>query len=167
MAQVPPWMLGKHASTLIVTPQAVAADGTLSNGTAATLLASTGTLHTDLVHTVGIVDGFRIVGRKKTANISAVHRNRANHVPFSLGYEFEVAEIMRAGANNCLLAAAFHNSGSSIVKLTFGAYRRVWTVYACMLRYSPPASREKNVARLLCRQVNANVAAATYVTGDR
>lgn len=167
MAQVPPWMLGKHATTLIVTPQTVAADGTLSDGTATNLLTSTGTLHTNLVHTFGVVDGFRIVGRKRCSNIRSVHRNRANCVPYSLGYEFEIMEIARAGANNCLLAPLFYNSGTAIVKLTFARARKVFTVYATMVDYFEPTAREKNVHRLICRQVNANVAAATYATGDR
>ncbi len=170
MALIPPWMLGRHVTTLIAQVQTVAGDGTLADAGGATnvasLATSTGVLGTNLVFTQGLIDEVEFSSQKLTENISAVHRPRANMVAFSIRYQFTLTEIMRFGANNALLAGIWNNGSSDIVKFTFARARNVWTTYAVMTSYNESFQRGKNVARLSCSMVEAN-AAATYAAGDR
>jgi hypothetical protein len=170
MALVPPWMLGRHVTTLVAQIQTIASDGTLSDAggasDVATLAASTGALGSGLTFTTGLVDEFELQSTKLSENISAINRPRANMVPYSIRYSFTLTEIMRNGADRCRLAAIFYNGVSDLVKLTFSRARMTWTVYAVLTSYSESLQRGKNVARLSCSMIEANTAPA-YVTGDR
>jgi hypothetical protein len=169
MAVVPPWMLGRHVTQVVATVQDIASDGTLTdaatNVTNASLVVTTGILHSTLAFVQGLVDEIEFGGTKVLENVTPIHRVRAHHVAVSIAYEFTLTEILRQGAGNTLLSGIWHLGNSSIYKLEFTRARRKWTVYGTGVSYQEGLVRGKNVGRLTCRMVDAGGGSVTFATG--
>jgi hypothetical protein len=91
---VPRYLLGRHLTAVTLTPQTVAADGTLSNGTPVTLTAVVDSLQDDL--------------NANTEEISAVNSTRQNNVVLDDGASLQLAVIrVNNGTDPAPLRTAF------------------------------------------------------------
>jgi hypothetical protein len=174
---LPIWMLGRNVTSVSAVLQTIAADGTLADsGTGAdtaALLTTTGSSTAGppptIAHTVGLIDGLELRKTKTTENISAINRNRANHVPVSRRHNLVLTEILRQGAAQSLLANLWFSTTSltaRVVKLTFARAGNKHTLYGLMTDYTERIVRGKNVGRMTIQPVDSG-ALPTYGTGDR
>ena len=168
MATIGAWGLGRHTTALVVTMQSVVeTTGVLSDSTpVATLVASSGTIGTDLVHTANLADDIQWVMRHNLEAIQALTRNRVNNVATTLGGSFSLAEIVRKGANQALLAACWYGSTTKLAKIQFYFGGAGWVVYARMASHRMRLVKTKNVDVAEFVLIDANTA-PTYAAGMR
>jgi hypothetical protein len=179
MAAVPPWLIGKHVTTVTAQLQSVSpVDGTLGNlGTGspeiATLAAGTGKLSLGtFAFTTGLVDAIEYNGAKTTENIAAINETHANAVPIARRDSFTLTEILRTGAGNSLLAALWtagtsDTNASRIVGLTFNRGAKGWSGYFLMTGYTESIRRGKSTARMTLEMVDPGQTNAAYAaSGD-
>lgn len=166
MATIPTWLIGKYVSNLIVTPQTVTAAGLLGDGSALSLIASTGT-PPSASFTAGLVDEVELETTNTTENVSAINRTRAHHVVLTTGYSMVISEILRTTVNDSLLASAWFaaSGGFGIVKLDFRRARLKYLLYAVMTSYTESIQRGKNVGRLVCSPLDVGASTVTLTTG--
>lgn len=163
-------LLGKYVTACSLQVQAVATTGALTASVAtvnlATLVTTTGVLHSNLAFTVGLLDELDLQFSKTTENIRPMNRTRAHHVPLTLSAGFTVSEILQSnGATSNQLAGIWHKGETKIVLLTFAAARRKYLVYGVMTDYVETLAQGKNVGRLTCRPCNVGTSTVTISTG--
>lgn len=166
MPNIIPHGFGRHVTSLVVTPQAVAATtGVLTDSTpVAALITSTGTLHTNLVHTAQLSDDIEFAIRNNLEMIQALTRNRVNNVPTTIGGSLTAAEIVRRGTNVALLAGIWF-SGKHYCKVQYGRFGSIYTVYMRMRSFRMNPARTKNVDIAEFVLFDANVA-PTFIVGQ-
>jgi len=132
MTALPPWLTtgnGPFACTL--TPQTVASDGTLSDGTLVTL---TGTL-----------DDIEFNNNPERENIKPMSTKRPNYVPISDDPSWTLVEILKSNGVN-LLRNANYNSDYFKLVVTSGA--QAATFYGLRGPYTEQIRNGKSTARL-------------------
>lgn len=168
MPNVIPFGLGRHTTSLVVTMQSVTgATGALADSTpVASLITSTGTINTDLVHTAQLSDDIQWTIRNNHEAIQAITRNRINNVPTIISGAFTLAEIVRKGSGEARLAACWFSGPSRYAKIewAFGGAKQV--VYARMRAFRARPNRTKNVDVAEFVLIDANTA-PTYAAGMR
>lgn len=168
MPNVIPFGLGRHLTNLVVTPQSVVgATGVLGDTTpVATLVASTGTINSNLVHTTNLADDVEWAIRNNLEAIQSITRNRMNNVPTTIGGRFQLAEICRKGDDANLLALIWFTAPSRYCKISFAFAGAVQVVYTRMRSIRIRPSRTKNVDVAEFVLIDANTA-PTYTAGMR
>lgn len=147
MAQVPVWCLGRHVTVCSITPQSVASDGTLSDGSASSL--------------VGSIDSVSLTSQPETEEVSAMTTTRANNVIIKNATSVTLVEILKSSGTNILAAAVTGANGDYFkVILTRGA--QTWTFYGLRGAYSEDLQRGKSTASLTLEMVDPNAANPTY-----
>lgn len=122
------------------------ANGTLSDSTpVASLVTSTGTINTDLLHTANLADDIEFAIRNNLEAIQSITRNRIHNVPTTISGTVTLAEIVRRGTDVARLAACWFEGPSRYAKLVFYRMGAGYTVYCRMRAFRMNPSRTKNV----------------------
>jgi len=150
MASIPTWLLGKHLTSVVLTPQAVAADGTLSDSgsnTAQTVTAR--------------VRRIRLNSSVMTEDIRPVNSVRANNVVTGFDHTITLSVLMRpkstspAVVSSPLASLAYAASDNEIVKCTFTRGTSAWSGYFTVADYTEGVeSFGANESELTLRQVD-------------
>lgn len=152
MATIPQWLLGRHLTSVVITPQSVSSAGVLSDGTAKTVTT--------------VVDSIQ-------ANISPVHEEinpvnstRANNVIThdDSGITLSIIEVNNGSDPNPLEAIVLTNDVFKVVftKGTVTSYAATWTGYFTRGQCSFGISgRGKQIASLELLQVDAGASTFT------
>lgn len=125
MPSIPVWLRAAHITAVTVTPQTVAANGALSDGTPIALAAKLRDLDDEL--------------EDQTEEINPITSGRLNNVPIAQGYRcaIEFLGVNDATDPDPILTAWLANS---IFKLAYavgtGDSARVKTIYGCRSRKS-------------------------------
>jgi len=93
---IPPWLLGKHVTTVSATPLTVAVDGTYTTGSASTL--------------IGRCDEITFSSRNATENISPMDDRQTNEVIVESATSLTLVEILQSNpiaASNLLAQIAY------------------------------------------------------------
>jgi hypothetical protein len=142
---IPPWLLGKHTTTLAVQPIVVS-----NTATGATTNSSTASQSL-----VGVVDQVAYRGNTTSENIVAMTAARDNEVPLEVDDTIEITEILQTAAASSLLAKCWQtadNADYAIVTLVRGPNQFVFT--GLMESYTETINKGKSTARMVFRQAN-------------
>lgn len=168
MPNVIPFGLGRHLTNLVVTPQAVAgANGALTDTTpVATLVTSTGTINTNLVHTANLSGDVDWAIRNNLEAIQGITRNRQHNAPTTIGGRFSLMEFVRKGDDQAQLALIWFTAPSRYCKISFAFGGAVQVVYARMrsMRIRPDRTRNIDTAEFVL--IDA-ATAPTFTAGMR
>lgn len=166
MANIIPFGFGRHVTTLVITPQAVAATTGIFTPTTpvVSLIASTGTLNSSLVHTANLSDDIDWAIRNNIEAIQSITRNRMNSVPTTIGATATFAEIVRRGSGNALLASLWF-AGNYYCAVQYGRFGSIYTVYMRMRSFRMNPARTKNVDVAEFVLIDANTA-PTFAAGQ-
>ncbi len=137
----PPWLLGKHLTSVTARYQVADATGTITDG-ASTLRTFT-----------GIIDGISYAGRDDEEDIAALTSEYENPMSVQTNDSFTLTEIMRNSAGNNWLASFRMNTelatGGQYVLLTFvRGGTNSFTFYGLMSNYRESARQGKSVAMM-------------------
>ena len=151
MAKIPTWLLGRHITTITLTPLTVAADGTLTPGTAASLS--------------GYIDGVELTGQKTTENIQSIDNIRANYVVTEIETSVTLTEILKtndtSGTPTNILASAYY-SAFDLALVTLARGGRSYTFYSLMSSYAENINKGKSTGKMDCKMVDPGVANPAY-----
>lgn len=143
MATIPLWLVGRHITAVVVTPQVANSAGVLSD---AALGAQSFT---------ALIDGIQYSGSVTTQEISAITSPRLNHVPIEQDDTMVVSEIMRSAAGSVLATACWTAAGNPDWALfAFSRGGNSISMYGLMTRVEEGVTRGKCVARLTIRMVD-------------
>lgn len=145
MTAIPVWLLGQHVSACAITPQSVAANGTLSAGAASSL--------------VGSLDGIELDSTPELEEISPITTSRLNNVVVKSGTRITLTEILKSNGTNILPAAAVA-ADYFYVAITRGG--QSWAFYGARGTYTESIQRGKSVASLTLEMVDIGSANPTY-----
>ncbi len=138
MAAITPWLTtGNGPFAVTLTPQTVAADGTLSDGTLVTL--------------TGTVDDIEFNNDPTNENIKPMSTLRANYVNTSDDPSWTLVEILKSNGVNLLPAA---NYASDVFKLVVTRGAQVATYYGRRGPYGERIQNGKSTARLTLQPVD-------------
>lgn len=145
MAAIPVWAVGQNCA-FTITPQTVAANGTLSdNGSAVTL---TGHLsEASIESTVDLVE------------LSPMDATRRNMVPTTVGTRVDLTELVKKNGTNLLANQAYTSSYFKVV-ITRGA--QAFTFYGTLASYGENYSRERVPGRFALDMVDPGVSNPAY-----
>lgn len=146
MATIPQWLLGRHLTSVVITPQTVAAAGTLSDGTAKTVTT--------------VVDSIQASINPVHEEINPVNSTRANNVIThdDSSLTLSIIEVNNGSDPNPLEALVLTNDVFKVVftKGTQTSFAATWTGYftrgSCNFGIS---GRGKQIASLELLQVDA------------
>lgn len=151
MASIPVYQLGKHLTSVVLTPQTVAANGALSDGTAVTVTTFMDSLGESL--------------NDQTEEVSAVNSTRQHLEKLDSGHELTLSVIKVNNGNdpNPLRTMFLSNS---VVKVAYtegtGSSATTITVYARITNVaSGTQGKGKQIASITLGPVDAG--ASTYV----
>ena len=153
MATIPTWLLGRHLTAVVVTPQTEGTGGVLTAVTASSAVLTT------------CVDAIRLALNPVVSNVNAVNDTRANNVIEEDDASLVVTEILKkndtsATPTNLLAVQAL---AYDYFNLTFTRGGRTWGGYFCRGAYSDGVTAKgKNVAEMTFHQVNVGTASLTY-----
>lgn len=145
MPSVPTWLTGKHVSSCSITPQSVASDGTLSDGTLASL---TGTL-----------DEITLESSPELEEISPMDTTRNNNVLIKDSFRVTLVQILKSGSANILAAAV---TGSSVFKIIITRGIHTWTFYGQRSAYTESIRRGRSTASATFEMVDPGQANPAY-----
>jgi hypothetical protein len=119
---VPPWLTGRHLTSVTARWQVADSAGVLGNGTGGIQTLTT------------LLQEIDLNGETQTSNIVAVNSTRQNAVPYMIDDSFTLTEIMRSYQNLNLLPALYMNAdGATVVLATFVRGGNSWTSYMEMV----------------------------------
>lgn len=140
MVAIPVWLIGQHITTLNIIPQAVAADGTLSDGATSSL--------------VGCIDEISPSLDVEEEEISPMTATTGNMVTTLNMPRLILVEVLRKNGVNILAAAA---AGSDYFKIVFVRGSQTWTGYFKRGAYQEGIRRGKSSGTLNLQPCGINV----------
>jgi hypothetical protein len=169
---IPSWLLGRHVTAVRARVQTVDVSGTLTpsgapgtNDQADVVLTTGSSSAQTIAFTNGFLNSIRLVGRKSTDNISPTNRDKANYVPLRVGYTITVEEVLRTGADNCLLANLWFRGATRYVQFDFALGGNKWSDVYLMTSYTEALQGGKNTGVMTLMSVDAG--GGTYSAADR
>lgn len=146
MAAIPVWLTaGNGPFSVALTPQTIASDGTLSDGSSATL--------------TGVLDDIEFSNNPVLENIRPMSSRRANHVSIEENPTLTLVEIMKATGTNILAA---QNFASDVFKVVFTRGAQAYTYYGRRGAYNERVVNGKSTARLTLEAVDIAAANPGY-----
>ena len=140
MAKIPMWLIGRAITTCSLTPCTLGSDGTLTEGTGATL--------------IGRLDEVQVASRNTLENISPMDCRQANNVITESDTTFTLTEIMQNASNasvdNVLSLMAY---GYDYAKVVLARDGKTYTFYGVVGDYGETIRKGKCTATLSLHQV--------------
>lgn len=151
MAKIPTWLLGKHATTINIIPQTVAADGTLTAGTSAPL--------------IGYLDSIEYNLTPETEDIQAMDKRAGNKVIVTDTFGIVLTEILKTNDVGATPTNILANLASLGDYFSFVCTRggRTFTFFGLRGAYKENINRGKSTGALNIDYVDAGVTNPTYV----
>lgn len=146
MATVPLWLTaGNGPFTVVMTPQSVGTDGTLSDGTSVAL--------------TGVLDDISFANNPTLDNIRPMSLKRANNVLIEDNPSITLVEIMKSAGTNILAA---QNAASLYFKVVFTRGAQAYTYYGIRGAYGEQVANGKSLATLTLEAVETGAANPGY-----
>jgi hypothetical protein len=156
-------MAGRHLTSMVLTLLSVNSDGTLSNGSAATLA--------DRSTFVGWVENVEFDTEYEIEDGTVLGAVAANDIPGVVRHTMTITEPLRYVNTGNLLASAFYNTvangdgttGTPYAKVTITRGQRTFTFYVLMRSYREQYGKTKCLGVLSCTMMNPEQANPSYV----
>lgn len=161
MAVMPQFFVGRKLNAFTVTPQTVAGDGTLADGTSASL--------------AGLWDTLEISMAPETEEISAADASNTHNVLLKNNYTCRITTLLRSAAGTGLvnpLASILSNTANEVFKivvtrksdLTAGAGTAVWTFYGLKTGYDETLNKGRSTGVASFAMIDPGTTNPTYPT---
>lgn len=143
---LPTWLKGRHLTAVTFTPQTVAADGTLTPGSAQTLTA--------------LVTNIMLESDPEKEEINPVNATRANNEITLENSRLECDVLLKSNGTNSLALLA---TTADIIVAVFTRGGQTWTFTGSRGRFSDGvASRGRNTSHMTLDQVDIGAANPAY-----
>ena len=147
MATIPLWAIGKHVTSVLLTPQTV-------NTTTGALSDTTPTREFfGHLQEIELTTGFTF------ENISAMDRPYENNVPVEQATGIRITELEKSAGTNLAAAAAF---GATYWKYVLTRGAQSFTSYGVIGEYKTMGTKPKVTASLELRNIDVGTAFPTY-----
>lgn len=146
MPSVPTWLTGRHVTTCSITPQTVAANGTLTAGTSSSL--------------VGTLDEITLDSTPELEEISPMDTLFQNNVILKNATRITLTQILKSNGTNLLTAAA---NAADVFAVVITRGGQTWTFYGTRGAYSEGLRRGRSTCSLTLEMIDITTANPTYV----
>lgn len=156
MADVPLWAIGKHVTSIVLTPQTV-------NATTGVLTDST-----PVASLFGHLKNIELDSHVTSENISAMNSTAENQVPLEYGTTIRMEELEKSAGTNLLASQVFTAASiGTYVKYQITRGGQSWTGYGLVADYKMSASKQgvNGTAEIRPIQIN-NTTASGYATAN-
>jgi hypothetical protein len=147
MATIPLWALGKHVTSILLTPQTV-------NATTGVLSDTTPTRQF-----FGHLDEITVDGAFTMENISSMDRPYENNVPIEFGGRINFHEFEKSAGTNLAAAAAF---SASYWKYTIVRGAQSFVGWGVLEKYEMTANKQRVMANLSLAPIDTGTDVMTY-----
>lgn len=159
MVAQPQWFTGKKLTAFTVTPQTVAGDGTLADGTSSSL--------------AGLWDTLEISMAPETEEISAADASNTHNVLLKNNYTCRITTLLRAATTTGLvnpMASILSSTSNEVFKivatrksdLTAGAGTAVWTFYGLKTGYDETLNKGRSTGVASFAMIDPGTTNPTY-----
>lgn len=150
MADIPLWAIGKHFSSVVITPQSLnTTTGALSDVTGYTTIGSL----------FGHLDSIEISQEVDSENISSMDSTSKNMVPIEYGTTYRFEEIEKSAGVNKL--ANMVNSGYNFFKVVVTRGGQSWTGYGTIGNFKSHGTKRRVTASWEFTPLQINAPATT------
>lgn len=142
---LPNWLLGRNVSSVTASPCTVAADGTVTVGSAWVL--------------TGWIDGLEFNSQNTTENIQSIDNPKANYVITENETTVTMTEILKGNDSNTtprnyLAQIAYNITPSGIVQFSMNRGGRVFTFVGVISTYAENINKGKSTGKMELKMVD-------------